>query len=77
MSRLGVEAITGKPYKPTTLDELQTQVDSFDHVYNTERPHQGLPGRVTPLTAWEATPRADPPRPKPNPTWLDRPVRNR
>ncbi|TPG37034.1 integrase core domain-containing protein [Mycolicibacterium hodleri] len=89
---LGVEAITGKPYKPTTqgknerfhqtlfryldkqplagsLAELQAQVDAFDHVYNTQRPHQGLPGRVTPLTAWEATPKADPPRPKP-----DRPV---
>ncbi len=86
---LGVEAITGKPYKPTTqgknerfhqtlfryldkqplaesLAELQAQVDAFDHIYNTERPHQGLPGRVTPLTAWEATPKADPPRPKPN-----------
>jgi putative transposase len=86
---LGVEAITGKPYKPTTqgknerfhqtlfryldkqpiaesLAELQAQIDAFDHIYNTERPHQGLPGRVTPLTAWEATPKADPPRPKPD-----------
>jgi transposase InsO family protein len=83
---LGVEPITGKPYKPTTqgknerfhqtlfryldkqpladtLDELQTQVDAFDHIYNTQRPHQGLPGRVTPLTAWEATAKAEPPRP--------------
>jgi len=73
---LGVEAITGKPYKPTTqgknerfhqtlfryldkqplaesLPELQAQVDAFDHIYNTERPHQGLPGRVTPLAAWK------------------------
>jgi hypothetical protein len=87
-----VEAITGKPYKPTTqgknerfhqtlfryldkqpiadsLVELQAQVDAFDHIYNTQRPHQGLPGRVTPLAAWEATPKADPPRPR-----LDRPV---
>ena len=71
MPRLGVEAITGKPYKPTTqgknerfhqtlfryldkqpladtLAELQAQVDAFDHIYNTQRPHQGLPGRVTP-----------------------------
>ena len=62
---LGVEPITGKPYKPTTqgknerfhqtlfryldkqpladnLAELQAQVDAFDHIYNTERPHQGL-----------------------------------
>ncbi|GAB2646970.1 integrase core domain-containing protein [Kribbella swartbergensis] len=83
---LGVEPITGKPYKPTTqgknerfhqtlfryldkqplaatLAELQAQVDAFDHIYNNERPHQGLPGRVTPVTAWEATAKAEPPRP--------------
>jgi transposase InsO family protein len=87
-SALGVEAITGKPYKPTTqgknerfhqtlfryldkqpladtLAELQTQVDAFDHIYNTERPHQGLPGRITPQIAWEATEKAEAPRPKP------------
>lgn len=86
----GVEAITGKPYKPTTqgknerfhqtlfrfldkqpiadsLRELQHQVDEFDRVYNTERPHQGLPGRVTPETAWLATAKAEPPRPQPDP----------
>ena len=90
VSRLGVEPITGKPYKPTTqgknerfhqtlfryldkqpiaanLRELQGQIDQFDHIYNTERPHQGLPGRITPLVAWEATPKADPPRPRPAP----------
>jgi putative transposase len=87
VSSLGVEAITGKPHKPTTqgknerfhqtlfryldkqplpdtLAELQTQVDAFDYIYNTERPHQGLPGRVTPTTAWEATEKAEAPRPK-------------
>lgn len=76
VSRLGTEAITGKPYKPTTqsknerfhqtlfryLDKqpladtlagLQAQVDAFDRIYNTERPHQGLPGRVTPHTGVE------------------------
>lgn len=85
-ARLGVEAITGKPYKPTTqgknerfhqtlfrwldkqpladtLEQLQQQVDAFDIIYNTERTHQGLPGRITPETAWQATPVADPPRP--------------
>ena len=89
MSRLGTEAITGKPYKPTTqgknerfhqtlfryldkqpmastLAELQAQVDAFDHIYNTQRPHQGLPGRVTPHAAWQATAKADPPRPQPD-----------
>ncbi|MEV0796296.1 IS481 family transposase [Kribbella sp. NPDC050281] len=83
---LGVEPITGKPYKPTTqgrnerfhqtlfryldkqplatdLAQLQAQVDTFDHIYNTQRPHQGLPGRVTPLTAWQATAKTEPPRP--------------
>jgi len=95
VSALGVDAITGKPYKPTTqgknerfhqtlfryldkqplaesLAELQAQVEEFDHIYNTERPHQGLPGRVTPLIAWEATTKAPAPRPKP-----DRPVFDR
>ena len=97
VSRLGVQAITGKPYKPTTqgknerfhqtlfryldkqplassLTELQAQVDAFDHIYNTERPHQGLPGRVTPLAAWQATPKADPPRPDTDRSWLERPA---
>ena len=86
LARLGVEAITGQPSKPTTqgknerfhqtlfrwldaqplaetLDDLQAQVDAFDHIYNTQRPHQGLPGRVTPESAWLATAKADPPRP--------------
>lgn len=52
-----------------TLEQLQAQVDAFDHIYNTERGHQSLPGRVTPLTAWQATPKADPPRPR-----ADRPI---
>ena len=85
VTRLGIEPITGKPYKPTTqgknerfhqtlfrrldkqplassLEELQGQVDRFDQIDNTERPHQGLPGRITPQEAWEATSKADPPR---------------
>ena len=93
VSSLGVEAITGKPYKPTTqgknerfhqtlfryLDkqplasspaELQAQVDAFDDIYNTERPHQGLPGRITPQAAWEAAPKAEAPRPKPYPPFF-------
>jgi len=101
VTRLGVEAITGKPYKPTTqgknerfhqtlfryldkqplaatLAELQAQVDTFDHIYNTQRPHQALPGRVTPATAWNATPKAEPPRPREDLTpWFERPVPRR
>lgn len=83
---LGVEPITGKPYRPTTqgknerfhqtllryldqqpladsIAELQEQVDRFDHIYNTQRPHQGLPGRITPQQAWDATEVARAPRP--------------
>jgi putative transposase len=86
VTALGVEPITGKPYKPTTqgknerfhqtlfrwldkqpladsLEELQVQVDEFDQIYNFERPHQSLPGRITPAQAWEATPKAEAPRP--------------
>ena len=46
------------------LWDVQAQVDTFDWIYNMERPHQGLPGRVTPRQAWDATPVATPPRPK-------------
>ena len=90
VTSLGVEPITGKPYKPTTqgknerfhqtlfrfldkqplassLEELQEQVDRFDVIYNTERPHQGLPGRITPQQAWEATAKVEAPRPVPHP----------
>ncbi len=48
-----------------TLAELQAQIDAFDHIYNTERPHQGLPERVTPTTAWKATEKAEALCPKP------------
>jgi hypothetical protein len=46
-----------------SLAELQAQVDAFDVIYNTERPHQGLPGRVTPQAAWNASAKAEAPRP--------------
>lgn len=47
-----------------TIEQLQEQVDRFDVIYNAERPHQGLPGRITPQQAWEATEVAEPPRPE-------------
>ena len=88
VTSLGVKAITGKPYKPTTqgknerfhqtlfrwLDKqplaatyqgLQEMVDRFDLIYNTQRPHQGLPGRITPRQSWDATAIAEAPRPQP------------
>ncbi len=98
VTSLGVEAITGKPYKPTTqgknerfhqtlfryldkqplaatLDQLQEQVDRFDQIYNTDRPHQALAGRITPLQAWEATPKTEPPRPRPRAASIEVPHR--
>jgi putative transposase len=48
------------------LTDLQTQVDAFDHRYNTQRPHPGLPGRTTPQMAWDATDKAEAPRPRPH-----------
>ena len=89
VTSLGVEPITGKPYKPTTqgknerfhqtlfryldkqplaetLEQLQEQVDAFDVIYNTQCPHQALPGRITPQQSWEATPTVEPPRPVPH-----------
>ncbi len=56
---------------------LQDQVDEFDHTCNTERPHQGLPGRVTPLTAWEATPKTEAPHPRPARPTFTRPAPRR
>lgn len=53
----------GKQPIASTLAQLQAQVDEFDRIYNTERPHQGLPGHVTPQQAWDAMPAAEPPRP--------------
>src|SRR5699024_3297610 len=82
----GVQAITGKPFKPTTqgknerfhqtlfrwldqqplaetISQLQAMVDNFDIIYNQQRRHQGLPGRITPQQAWDATPVAEAPKP--------------
>ncbi|WP_419956796.1 integrase core domain-containing protein [Microbacterium capsulatum] len=49
-----------------TIEELQHLVDRFDVIYNTERPHQALPGRSTPQQAWDATPKAPAPEPDPD-----------
>jgi len=52
------------------LDELQGQLDTFNGIYNFERPHQGI-GRVTPISRWQASPRSGPasePLEHPNPT---------
>lgn len=42
-----------------SIEQLQTQIDRFCHVYNFERPHQGI-GRVTPASRWHASPTSKP-----------------
>ena len=41
------------------LVELQDQLDQFAHIYNFERPHQGI-GRTIPADRWHATPTTGP-----------------
>lgn len=43
----------------TTVAELQTQLDQFRHLYNTQRPHRAL-DRTTPEQAYNATIKATP-----------------
>jgi Integrase core domain len=47
--------------KPTaeTIPELQQQLDTFRHYYNTQRPHRSLAG-TTPAAAYTARPKATP-----------------
>lgn len=44
---------------PQTLAELQTQLDTFREIYNTQRPHRAI-NNQTPYTAYTARPKAHP-----------------
>ena len=46
--------------RPSTLAELQTQLDTFAPIYNTQRLHRSLPRRATPQSAYRAPPKAVP-----------------
>jgi transposase InsO family protein len=46
--------------QPTTLAQLQAQLDDFVDHYNHQRPHRSLPGRATPAAAYQARPKATP-----------------
>lgn len=51
------------------IEELQTDLDEFTRIYNTERPHQGI-GRQIPIERWKATPVAGPAsEPLAHPDW--------
>lgn len=45
------------------LPALQLLLEEFEVIYNTQRRHQGLPGRITPHQAWLATEKAPAPTP--------------
>jgi transposase InsO family protein len=46
--------------RPSTLAELQTLLDTFAAIYNTERPHRAHPRSATPHTVYKALPKATP-----------------
>jgi hypothetical protein len=52
--------LTAQPVQPTTLTQLQTQLDTFTEQYNHHRPHRSLPGRTTPAAAYQARAKATP-----------------
>lgn len=46
--------------RPSTIAELQTLLDDFRRIYNTERPHRAHRRRLTPASAYQALPKAVP-----------------
>lgn len=46
-----------------TMEVLQAQIDVYDRYYNIEREHQALAPGTTPIEAWNATAKAEPPQP--------------
>ncbi|HZA10050.1 IS481 family transposase [Mycobacterium sp.] len=57
--------LTPRP-KPTDLTDLQTQLDTFRGIYNTQRTHRALPPHTTPAQAYTALPKTAPPGIEPN-----------
>lgn len=53
--------------RPSTITDLQTLADTFDHLYNTERPHSSL-GGATPDEVWTSRERCPEPTGPTEPT---------
>jgi transposase InsO family protein len=51
--------LVGRP-RPSTIAELQTLLNTFRAIYNTQRPHRAHHPRATPQTAYLALPKAHP-----------------
>lgn len=47
-------------HRPPSIAELQSLLDTFAEIYNTERPHRAHHPRATPQTAYHALPKATP-----------------
>lgn len=56
-------------HQPQSLSEVRELITTYREHYNTRRPHQSLPGPVTPETAWQLIEHAKP-RPAINPAVL-------
>jgi transposase InsO family protein len=55
-----------------SIGEIQEQLDQFTHLYNFERPHQGI-DRMVPADRWHATPASGPAsEPLAHPEWPSR-----
>lgn len=52
--------LAAQPAQPSTIDGLQTMLDTFRAHYNTRRPHRSLPHHATPATAYTSRPKAAP-----------------
>jgi hypothetical protein len=52
--------LRAQPDQPATLADLQSLLDTFAGIYNTQRPHRSLTGRATPADAYDARPKAVP-----------------
>jgi len=52
--------LRAQPAQPSTLEDLQTLIDTFRDEYNTRRPHRSLHHRATPATTYTARPKAAP-----------------
>ena len=61
------QTLAGTTTQPATLAEMQTLLDTFQTIDNTERPHRAYRPRTTPAQAYTATPKAAPGRHHPRP----------
>ena len=50
-----------QPHQPATISQLQSLLDEFTELYNTQRPHRSLTHRATPATVYTSLPKAAPP----------------